>query len=115
MTKGIKMQFCSLLICSYLLIFNLTESLSVVHQQISRHVNDEMKVNNPDSPHSQPHSGYKTLPTTATDFITSFNQPLTHARYSCYDLQARLTTKALAKIKLASLSVAKEAARSKST
>jgi hypothetical protein len=93
----------------------LTESLSVVHQQISRHVNDEMKVNNPDSPQSQPHSGCKTLPTTATDFITSFNQPLTHARYSCYDLQARLTTKALAKIKFASLSVAKEAARSKST
>jgi hypothetical protein len=91
----------------------LTESLTIVHQQISPNSNDEIKIDDDaDLPRSQSHSGSKMLPTTATDFITSFNQPLTHARYSSYDLQARLTTKAHAKIKFASLSAAKEAARS---
>jgi hypothetical protein len=92
----------------------LTDSLTIVHQQISSDASsdaydDDIKDNNIDSnPQSQPVS--KLLPTTAGDFITSFNQSLTHSRhYSTYDLQARLTLKANSKTKSASLSAAKEA------
>ena len=90
----------------------LTESLAIVHQQISSDDNDdEVKDNDVDSD-PQSNSVSKLLPITAIDFVASFNQSITHARHSAYDLQDRLTSKAQAKVKHASLSAAKEAARS---
>lgn len=99
----------------------LTTALSIVHQQISVDpINDE-KTDAVDNiidqldEDSRLNSASKMLPLTANEFITSFNQPLSSAAFSTYNLQARLTMKAQAKIKKASLSAARDAAKTQKT
>jgi hypothetical protein len=91
----------------------LTAALNTVHQQISTdptndddakdaHVTAQSDEDSQFSAaqsdeDSQLNAPSKMLPITANQFITSFNQPLIHAQFSSYNLQARLTMKAQAK------------------
>ena len=89
----------------------LSTSLNIIHQQI--HDSDEKESNENDEleEKSELPSSDKLLPLTASEFISAFNQPISNAKYSTHDLQPRLTMKAQAKIRTASLSAARDAAR----
>ena len=109
----------------------LTAALNIVHQQISTdptndddakdaHVTAQSDEDSQFSAaqsdeDSQLNAPSKMLPIAANQFITSFNQPLIHAQFSSYNLQARLTMKAQAKIKKASLLATRNAAQVQKT
>jgi hypothetical protein len=109
----------------------LTAALNTVHQQISTdptndddakdaHVTAQSDEDSQFSAaqsdeDSQLNAPSKMLPITANQFITSFNQPLIHAQFSSYNLQARLTMKAQAKTKKASLLATRNAAQVQKT
>ena len=98
----------------------LTAALNTVHQQISTDpTNDDdakdAHVTAQSDEDSQLNAPSKMLPITANQFITSFNQPLIHAQFSSYNLQARLTMKAQAKTKKASLLATRNAAQVQKT
>ena len=84
----------------------LTSALAIVHQQISplsdnnnnnnndNNNNDNNNNNNNNNNNDSNSSSSRLLPNNANDFITSFNQPLSHAKFSTYGLQSRLIMKA---------------------
>ena len=89
----------------------LSTSLNVIHQQIKDSDEKESKEEEELGQELESPPSSTLLPLTATEFVSSFNQPINNAKYSSHDLQSRLTMKAQAKIRLASLRVARDAAR----
>src|SRR3984885_9185689 len=103
----------------------LTSALAIVHQQISPlsdnnndnydNNNNNNNNNNDNNNHDSNSSSSRLLPNNANDFITSFNQPLSLAKFSTYGLQSRLIMKAQNNTSKASLSAVRDLAHTTKT
>ena len=114
------------------LYHELTSALAIVHQQISpisdnndnnnsndnnnnNNNNDNNNNNNNNNNNDSNSSSSRLLPNNANDFITSFNQPLSLAKFSTYGLQSRLIMKAQNNTSKASLSAVRDLAHTTKT